>query len=388
MERNVSTLDLQFFEVSPERGFLPADDPASTFGSEAHPGLKHLEELGAELPELLVSHRLRHALDQLRPSKPETFEGLKRKEVVMAARIYAFLASGYVHQLDEPKVRKIPRGVAVPLHHLSRKLGRRFPILSYDLYCLNNWRRRDSKGPIAVENMETIQKFVRIKDEPWFVLIHTEIEAKAAPAIRAIGQAQQSVLKDDIHTLEFTLESIAEALQRMIGTLRRMPEGNSPDVYAFAFRPYIQMFQEVAYEGVEELDAMPTFRGETGAQSSIIPALDVALGLRHARTDLTDYVADMRNYMPRSHREFIEAVESNERVRPLRDFLMKRGRGAVIDSYNRCLEKVMEFRKKHLEFAILYIQSKVSDQSGTGGTPFMKWLGQLRDETDAHKIPN
>ncbi len=388
MERSVSTLDLQFFEVSPERGFLPADDPASTFGSDAHPSFKHLEELGAELPELLDSHRLRRALDQLRPTEPETFERLKRKEVIMAARIYSFLASGYVHQLGEPKVQKIPRGVAVPLYHLSRKLGRRFPILSYDLYCLNNWRRRDSRGPIAVENLDTIQKFVRIKDEPWFVLIHVEIEAKAAPAIRAIGQVQQSVLKDDIHSLEFALKSIAEALERMIVTLRRMPEGNSPDVYAFSFRPYIQMFQGVSYEGVEELDAMPTFRGETGAQSSIIPVLDVALGLRHARTDLTDYVADMRNYMPRSHREFIEAVESNERARPLRDFLMKRGRGAVIDSYNRCLENVMEFRKKHLEFAILYIQSKVSDTSGTGGTPFMKWLGQLRDETDAHKITN
>ena len=48
----------------------------------------------------------------------------------------------------------------------------------------------------------------------------------------------------------------------------------------------------------------------------------------------------------------------------------------------------MEFRKKHLEFAVLYIQSKVTDPSGTGGTPFMQWLAQLRNETEAHKIPN
>jgi len=381
-------LDLRFFEVSPERGFLPADDPASTFGSDAHPSLKHLEELGAELPELLHSHALRRRIDQLKAIEQETFEDLKRNEVVMAARIYAFLASGYVHQLDEPKVQKIPKGVAVPLYHLSKKLGRRFPILSYDLYCLNNWRRRDRDGPIAVENMDTIQKFVRIKDEPWFILIHTEIEWKAAPAIRSIGEVQQALLRSDLHRLGFALDSITEALNSMVGTLRRMPEGNSPDFYAVAFRPYIQMFRGVAYEDVKELDPMPTFRGETGAQSSIIPALDVALGVKHSRTDLTDYVADMRNYMPKSHREFIEAVESNERARPIRTFLMKRGRGAVIDSYNRCLEKMMEFRKKHLEFAILYIQSKVTDPSGTGGTPFMKWLAQLRAETEAHMIPN
>ena len=167
-----------------------------------------------------------------------------------------------------------------------------------------------------------------------------------------------------------------------------MPESNSPDVYAFSFRPYIQMFQGIFYEGVEELEPMPTFRGETGAQSSIIPALDVVLGVKHAKTDLTDYVADMRNYMPRSHRAFIRAVEANEEARPLRGYLLKRGRGAVIGSYNLCLERVMEFRKKHLEFAILYIQSKVTDPNGTGGTPFMKWLAQLREETEKHKIPN
>jgi len=388
VEHGVSTLDLGFFEVSPERGFLPTEDPSFTFGDDAHRELKQLEEMGAELPELLQAHHLRRRLEGLGLVDLGLFDGLGRRDLVSAARIYAFLASGYVHQIDEPKVHRVPRGVAVPLHHLSKRLGRRFPILSYDLYCLNNWRRKDPNGKIAVENMDTIQKFVRIKDEPWFILIHTEIEARAAPAIHAIGLAQQAVLKDDLDTLRFSLDDISEALAGMVGTLERMPEGNSPDVYAIAFRPYIQMFQGVSYEGVEELEAMPTFRGETGAQSSIIPALDVALGVTHARTDLTDYVADMRNYMPRSHREFIEAVEANERARPLRRYLLNRGRGRAIDSYNLCLEKVMEFRKKHLEFAVLYIQSKVADPTGTGGTPFMKWLAQLREETDEHKIPN
>jgi indoleamine 2,3-dioxygenase len=139
---------------------------------------------------------------------------------------------------------------------------------------------------------------------------------------------------------------------------------------------------------VKELPPLPSFRGETGAQSSIIPSLDVALGIKHARTGLTDYVIDMRNYMPKKHRAFIEAVEANERARPLKVYLMKRGRGGVIDSYNTCLERIMAFRQKHLEFAISYIESKVTDPSGTGGTPFMRWLAQLRNETDAHKIPN
>ena len=388
MERTVSTIALDSFEVSPDRGFLPADDPIFTFGEEADKDLRELESLGAQIPELLQSHKLRESVRRIKLIRPDIFRHLDRRTLLMAIRIYAFLASAYVHQIDEPKVKHIPKNVAVALYDLSKKAGRRFPILSYDLYALNNWRRIDPTGPINVENLDTIQKFVKIRDEPWFILIHVEIEAKASRAIRAIGNLQQAVLRHDTDSLKLALDTIVESLGSMIDTLRRMPEGNSPDVYAFAFRPYIQMFQGITYEGVKELPPMPTFRGETGAQSSIIPSLDVALGVKHAKTDLTDYVADMRNYMPKKHREFIEAVEENEGAHPLRTYLMKRGRGGIVDSYNTCLERVMEFRQKHLEFAVSYIQSKVTDPSGTGGTPFMKWLGQLRDEADAHKIPN
>lgn len=388
MKGTASTIDLDSFEVSPERGFLPAEDPAFTFDGDAHKDLRDLESLGEQVPELLQSHKLRVTVKRMKLIQPDVFERLERRRLLMAARIYAFLASAYVHQIDEPKVKVIPKNIAVPFHDLSKKAGRRFPILSYDLYALNNWHRIDPRGPIQVENLDTIQKFVKIPDEPWFVLIHVEIEAKAAPAIRAIGSLQQAVLKHDTDSLKFALDSLGESLESMIETLTRMPEGNSPDVYAFAFRPYIQMFQGITYEGVRELPPIPTFRGETGAQSSIIPSLDVALGIKHVKTDLTDYVADMRNYMPEKHRGFIEAAEANERAHPVRTYLMRWGRGGIIDSYNTCLDRIMEFRHKHFEFAVSYIQSKVADPSGTGGTPFMKWLAQLRDETDAHKIPN
>ena len=51
--------------------------------------------------------------------------------------------------------------------------------------------------------------------------------------------------------------------------LRRIPEKMDPALYYKTFRPYIRFFENVVYEGVETgpLD----FRGETGAQSSIMP---------------------------------------------------------------------------------------------------------------------
>ena len=51
------------------------------------------------------------------------------------------------------------------------------------------------------------------------------------------------------------------------------------------------------------------FRGETGAQSSIVPSLDAALGILHKDDPLRTYLVETRDYMPPKHRAFIEAIE-------------------------------------------------------------------------------
>ncbi len=58
-----------------------------------------------------------------------------------------------------------------------------------------------------------------------------------------------------------------------------------------------------------------TYRGETGAQSAIVPALDGVLGIEHERDELREYLMEMREYMPPKHVAFIEAVEAGPSVR-------------------------------------------------------------------------
>jgi len=45
-----------------------------------------------------------------------------------------------------------------------------------------------------------------------------------------------------------------------------------------------------------------------------------------------------------------------------------------------------EFRTVHYGWAQEYINSRTDDPRGTGGTPFMKWLDQLIEETRAFRI--
>ena len=75
--------------------------------------------------------------------------------------------------------------------------------------------------------------------------------------------------------------------------------------------------------------------------------------------------------------------------------LVKKESKKLIHEYNNCLEEIRIFRDLHLEFAGIYIhkQSQIKNPfgggstiTGTGGTPFMKYLKKHRDETEKQKI--
>jgi hypothetical protein len=74
----------------------------------------------------------------------------------------------------------------------------------------------------------------------------------------------------------------------------RLPERCDPYICFRRVRPYIHGWQDnpalgpgLIYEGVVETGGEPrAFRGQTGAQSSIVPAMDALLGIRHAQDPL------------------------------------------------------------------------------------------------------
>ncbi len=156
--------------------------------------------------------------------------------------------------------------------------------------------------------------------------------------------------------------------------LRRIPEKMDPALYYKTFRPYIRFFEQVVYEGVDERPM--DHRGETGAQSSVMPTLVAFMKIPHAKTLLTDHLADMRRFMPAEHRALIEEVEAMPSVRSRADKAV----------YNEILDAMAAFREHHYGLAQQYIATWVEDPRGTGGTPYMLWLKQLIDETRAHKI--
>lgn len=110
----VATMELGRFGIDPSRGFLPLSDPPLGFDVNPDVFLKELEETGKRIPELLESQKVRSVVEALPLPDLTTFDRLREKEVVAAARVYAFLASAYVHQIGQETATRLPRSVALP----------------------------------------------------------------------------------------------------------------------------------------------------------------------------------------------------------------------------------------------------------------------------------
>jgi indoleamine 2,3-dioxygenase len=381
-------LDLSSFELSRERGFLPAQDPVL----ELPPAFARWDELGKDLPKLLAAGRARTALRELSVLDPVTLSGdgaLRRAMVLLSYFGHAWVWGG-----AEPD-SVIPAGVAVPWCAVAERLGRP-PVLSYASYALDNWRRLDRGAPLELGNLAIVQNFLGGADEDWFILVHLEIEARAARILRELGPATACAQASDSRGLTERLEEIGAGIESLCRSLGRMPELCDPYVYYRRVRPYIHGWKDhpllpngVTYQGVTAHGGKPQrLRGETGAQSGIVPALDAALGVDHAGDPLREYLAEMRHYMPPRHRAFIEAVEAAPSIRRA---VLESADRELSASYDDCLRWLEAFRSTHLDYAARYIhhQSPTGAANptavGTGGTPFMAYLRKHRDETARHR---
>jgi indoleamine 2,3-dioxygenase len=366
------------------RGFLPSHDPLTKFPDDSEFAV--LDEIGRDLPSLLQDKGFRsYARSLTIPLWPQTRTG---DQDVPELHLYyvrvGFLASAYINQVGQEPSGVLPANLAAPLCRACRLLHRP-PILSYDGYALYNWKRFRKDGPVALGNLDTIQNFVHLYDEHWFILVHVEIEAIAARIVGAIAKAAAALDANYASLVDDAVRDIANAVNDQVRVLRRIPEKMDPALYYKTFRPYIRFFENVEYEAeVPGARVSPgsdgrismNFRGETGAQSSIMPLLVAFMKIPHRPSMLTNHLLDMRNYMPPEHRSLIEAAGVMPSVRGI----------AGKQNYNEVLDGIAEFRNIHYGWAQEYINRWTDDPRGTGGTPYMQWLKQLIDETLAFKI--
>ncbi|MEZ5693472.1 MAG: indoleamine 2,3-dioxygenase [Altererythrobacter sp.] len=386
-------MEIKDYGMSRERGYLSHYEIDEITLPSRFDGVK---QAAGNLSGLLSTGRVRHWLDQLGdPILEEWAREAPEEEVRTAMVHYSFLVQAYVWGEAEAPA-SLPANLSRPMVAVADRLGQA-ALLPYSGYVLDNWARLDKSGPISLENVYMYQNFVGGDDENWFVMIHVAIEAEAGVLLDNAAKLVTIAKKGDDAEAERLLVEMDEAWERIYGHFARMGERCDPYIYFHRVRPYIHGWANnpaldggLVYEGVEKFGSKPqAFRGQTGSQSSIVPAMDALFQVGHSADPLRSFLDELHHYRPVQHRRFIEDLAAQS---TLRDFVSASGSQSLKDAFNACLEQSARFRTRHLEYAASYINKQAGSIAGndpdvgTGGTPFMKYLKKHRDENRAQTV--
>ena len=386
-------MNLADYGLSTERGFLAGFEPAAvTLPAELQPA----REMALRLPELIPTGHLRSFLETLAKLDPAAFcASASDAELRIAMLHYSFLVQAYVW--GEPGAPKaLPACLAVPIWQIVQAIGQP-PLLPYSSYTLENWSRFDAKGPIDLSNIHTLQHFEGCMDEAWFILVHVAIEARAGEMLLEATKLVGAAKDENAAEIERALGAMSAVWDDVNAIFDRMPERCDPYVYFHRVRPWIHGWKDnpalgegLVYEGVAATAGKPqAFRGQTGSQSSIVPAVDALLGISHAGDPLRSFLDELHAYRPPRHRRYIEDLRAQSTLRAVVD---KLANPVIRELYNDNIRKLARFRTRHLEYAATYINRQASTAAGndpdvgTGGTPFMRYLKKHRDEAEAHLL--
>jgi indoleamine 2,3-dioxygenase len=371
--------------ATPKRGFLPETDPVPRLPE----AFRAWDAMIAELPSLLAAGRARSVLERLPQADIRELETPGERERALGT--LSVFGHAAVHESwRQASATSVPAAIARPWVTLAHSMGR-LPVLTYASHGQNNWRRLRPDQPIVLGNIAVLRNFFGGLDENWFVATHVEIEGQAAPLVNAVVAGQRAVETDEPGDLLAALRTIADTLEQIHATLVRVRKNCDPYIFFTRVQPFMQGMKNVVYEGAAEFGGVPqNFAGGSGAQSTLMPLLDAALGIRHAGDALITYLHELRRYMPAEHQAFLAQVEEGPSIRA---YLIECDDRQLNEQYNRCIEGVGRFREEHLAISIEYIQKPARQQAsmrgeqGTGGSPFVGYLEKHRKETFSNLLP-
>ena len=166
-------------------------------------------------------------------------------------------------------------------------------------------------------------------------------------------------------------------LRNMYEVFSTMWQETRPKRY-LSFRTYIMGVQGndaifpngVTYRGV--WDEPKYFRGETGAQDSIIPATDSAFDLDYPRNQLTEYLFELREYRPRNFQNHIDWLKQQAVEHGIKKYTLENSESSYLMLAN--VHASFRFRHQHWGMVKKYIIDNTKYPKATGGTPITTWL--------------
>lgn len=237
------------------------------------------------------------------------------------------------------------------------------PFMEYaGSYALFNYRLLDPSKGLEYDNLRLIRAFEHGLDpsssEAGFVLVHVDMVRNSGPLVDGVVSALDACATDDRTGLNDGMSKVLTAMIKVNKVMDTMWNKSKPNDYN-SFRTFIfgitsqSMFPDgVIYEGVSEEPL--SFRGESGANDSMIPLVDNFLQVSMPATPLTAILKDFRSYRPGNHREFLEYVNDCSQALYLKSYAVNDRTSASL--YLQILNQVRDFRWRHCTYlkVILY----------------------------------
>lgn len=400
MEQHGVSFETGFLAEQPLRR-LPKDTGTVPQANE----FEHLDAIAYALEQTISERKVVDTVKRL-DVPCWSFEDLSWPVACRLMLIYAMYTHAYFREVypyrnvselmqdQSPKI--LPAQLAVPLWRASRRIGME-PTMSYGLYALWNYYRKDPEQPVSVENLELIHSFTGTLDERWFVWIHQAVEVAFAPAIPELLTAcLLSRIRDPdasmpslpnigeemiIGRMIRCLENATKAAQNAVAVLKRMREHCNYGTYFNRVRLFFTFPNSVVFDGVEELGGEPQHKfGETGGQTPFMHFQLAAAGIDH---DDDPYFPRMRGYMSKPFRNLIELVKHSSTIRSF--VLERRGNDRLVQAYNALIQAVpLEWRLAHMRLVEDFI-GQFGEGHGTGKPP-LDWLGALYNKAHTYLI--
>ena len=404
------------FTITERTGYLPLRAPLTNLPAP----FKHLQILVEDMPikkldgkaGLLSAYNLGPTIEKgFLVDMTEEVDKLSSNlaEVTAIFRDYTFLASAY---LLEPCWQywnengkdgygigrsRLPACIARPMVRCAEILDIP-PFMSYAAsYALYNYTFADNQmnDPFSsYSNLRLIRGFEHGLDpassEAGFILTHVDMVRQTGPLIEGVVQLlktiESSTITLDNRDVNNSLQLILTSMSKIEASMEKMWNHSLPKDY-ISYRTFIfgitsqSMFPDgVVYEGC--FDNKPQFwRGESGANDSIIPLLDHLCQIPMPPNPLTTILKDFRQYRPLQHRQFLSYVNSKSTELGTASRLCARlppnaeeEQVKTVILFLKVLDTVRSFRWRHWLFAREYIIKRSKHPTATGGSPIVTWL--------------
>lgn len=421
---------LEQYNVSPVTGFLPEETQVMLPEVYA-PWLF----IAGNLSRLIKHQKLRERVDSMPVLSVDKMHSLTEQR--RAYSILAFMAHAYVWSPPAP-CDKLPAQISEPLITLSEKLGLP-PVGTYAGLVLWNYRInpnpssgwKDQDGNIdEISDFSALTTYTGAKGEEWFYCVSVGLEKSGGPCLLHGMNAIDAARKNNAKRVISNLNLLSQDIINMGKIMLKLYDHLTPEFFYNDLRPYLAGWKGMEKNGLprgvfygDETIARK-YAGGSNGQSSLIQALDIMLNVEHkatgervppspmgssAATNATTngnapaqcpfkpsnesrnaYLMEMRQYMPREHREFLTMLEKHSITRQY--VKSHESNKDLVAAYDNCIKELRDFRTRHIQVVMRYIslQSRKANTGvglaqskgdvGTGGTELMPFLKQTRDE--------